>query len=70
MQFVVPAFQRKAVNNAIFYEMCRSAAAKGYRIGDGSSIGETNVQSRQSVERLGGRHYRTYRIYKKKIRAN
>jgi hypothetical protein len=70
MQFVVPDFHRKAVNNAIFYEMCRGAAAKSYRIGDGSTIGEENMPSRLSVERLGARHYRTYRIYKKRIRPS
>jgi hypothetical protein len=67
MQFVVPDYQRKAVNNAIFYKMCQAAVAKGYLHGDGSTIGETNLQSRSSVERLGGEHYRTYRIYKKKL---
>jgi hypothetical protein len=70
MQFVVPDYQRKAVNNAIFYGMCRGADAKSYRTGDGSTIGEENMPSRLSVERLGARHYRTYRIYKKKIGSN
>lgn len=69
-QFVIPEYQRKAVNNAIFFEMCRTASSKGYLTGDGSTIGETNRQSRASVERLGGVHYRTYRIYKKKIRPD
>lgn len=67
MQFVIPDFQRKAVNNAIFYQMSAYAHQKGYRTGDGSTIGETNRQSRSSVERLGGEHYRTYRLYKKKL---
>jgi hypothetical protein len=65
MQFVIPEYQRKAVNNAIFYKMCLGAKLHGYQTGDGSSIGETNLQSRQSVERLGGKHYRTYRLYRK-----
>jgi hypothetical protein len=69
MQFVVPDYQRKAVNNAIFYEMCLRGAAKGYLTGDGSTIGEDNLQSRRSVERLGGKHYRTYRMYRKRIHA-
>jgi hypothetical protein len=65
MQFVIPEYQRKAVNNAIFYRMCQGGKAHGYKTGDGSSIGENNLQSRQSVERLGGKHYRTYRMYRK-----
>lgn len=67
MQFVVPDFQSKAVNNAIFHHMRASASRKGYRTVDGSTIGETNRQSRASVERLGGARYRTYRLYKKKL---
>ena len=67
MQFVVPEFQGKAVNNAIFYTMCKNAMAKGYVTGDGSAIGETNIQSRASIERMGGIHYRTYRTYTKKV---
>ena len=69
MQFVVPEWQRKAVNNAMFHRVYQTAVAKGYHAGDGSTIGETNRQSRLSVEKLGGEHYRTYRLYKKKISA-
>jgi hypothetical protein len=69
-QFVVPDFQKKAVNNAIFYHLYRAALAKGYRSGDGSSIGENNKASRLSVEKIGGRHYRTYRLYKKAIESD
>lgn len=68
MQFVVLEYQGKAVNNAIFYTMCQKALAKGYITGDGSAIGETNRQSRASIERMGGVHYRTYRIYHKNLR--
>lgn len=64
MQFVVQEYHGKAVNNAIFYTMCQKAIAKGYITGDGSAIGETNRQSRASVERMGGVHYRTYRTYR------
>ncbi len=67
MQFVVPDYHRKAVNNAMFAQMIATARRKGYMSGDGSTIGETNLESRRSVERLGGVPYRTYRIYKKQI---
>jgi hypothetical protein len=67
MQFVIPKYQRKAVNNAIFLQMCYNAVVRGYRTGDGSTIGESNAQSRASVERLGGIHYRTYRLYRKPL---
>jgi len=31
---------------------------------EASCIDETNLHSRLSVEKAGGRHYRTYRTYK------
>ncbi len=67
MQFVVPDWQNRAVNAAIFLRMSQAALRKGYRGGDGSTIGEDNLASRLSVEKLGGRHYRTYRLYHKEI---
>jgi len=67
IQFVIPEYQGKGVNGAIFYHMLRHAKAAGITHGDGSTIGEENLKSRQSVERAGGRHYRTYRYYHKAI---
>ena len=67
VQFVVPDYQNKAVNAAIFRHVFRKALEKGIFTADGSTIGETNLYSRLSVEHLGGKHYRTYRMYKKDI---
>lgn len=66
-QFVVPEYQNKAVNAAIFRYIFKKAGEKGILSADGSTIGEMNLPSRLSVEKLGGRHYRTYRTYKKRI---
>ncbi len=68
VQFVVPEYQNKAVNAAIFRHVFQKAREKGILTADGSTIGETNLQSRLSVENLGGKHYRTYRLYKKIIK--
>jgi hypothetical protein len=67
VQFVVPKFQNKAVNGAIFYKLMVEAKRKGYTYCEGSTIGEMNKESRRSVEGAGGRHYRTYRLYKKEL---
>ncbi len=67
VQFVVPDYQNKAVNAAIFRHVFQKAKEKGILTADGSTIGETNLQSRLSVENLGGKQYRTYRLYKKQI---
>lgn len=69
IQFVVPDYQNKAVNAAIFCHIFRKAQEKGILTADGSTIGELNLPSRLSVEKLGGKHYRTYRTYKKKIKS-
>ena len=67
IQFVIPEYQGKGVNGAIFYHMLKHAKEAGITHGDGSTIGEENLRSRHSVERAGGRHYRTYRYYQKAI---
>ena len=67
VQFVVPDYHNKAVNAAIFRHVFNKCVEKGILTADGSTIGDTNLQSRLSVENLGGKHYRTYRMYKKNI---
>lgn len=68
IQFVVPDYWNKAVNAAIFYRIFEKAKEKGFFSADGSTIGELNMPSRLSVEKLGGKHYRTYRTYRKVIK--
>jgi GNAT superfamily N-acetyltransferase len=67
IQFVVPDYQNKGVNAAIFRHIFEKAMEKGILMADGSTIGELNLSSRLSVEKLGGKHYRTYRTYRKQI---
>ncbi|EOD00734.1 GNAT family N-acetyltransferase [Caldisalinibacter kiritimatiensis] len=67
VQFVVPKFRNKAVNGAIFYKLMVESKRKGYTYGEGSTIGEMNIESRRSVEGAGGQLYRIYRLYKKDI---
>jgi hypothetical protein len=40
---------------------------RGYKWGEGSTIGETNIPSRRDAERAGGERYKTYRIYQKAL---
>ncbi len=67
MQFVVPQFRNKAVNGAIFHKLMIEAGKKGYTWGEGSCIAEINRESIRSVEGVGGKLYRIYRIYGKSI---
>lgn len=66
-QFVVPKFQKKAVNSAIFHRLMVEGKRKGYTYCEGSTIGEMNIDSIRSVEGAGGKLYRVYRIYRKDI---
>lgn len=67
IQFVIPKYEGKAVNGAIFYQLFKKAREKGIVSVEGSTIGEDNIRSIKSVEDAGGIHYRTYRIYNKII---
>jgi len=62
--FVVPEWRKKGVSAAIFHRTFEAASAKGIIWGEGSTIGEENLPMRHDVERAGGRHYKTYRIYR------
>lgn len=65
--FVVPDFRRKGVSAAIFLRAFEAVIKKGYRWLEGSTIGKENHRMRRDVERAGGKHYRTYRIYRKAL---
>lgn len=65
--FVIPEFRKKGVSGTIFYKSLVAAKRKGYKYGEGSTIGETNYPMIRDAEGVGGTHYRTYRLYKKYI---
>lgn len=65
--FVVPAFRKRGVPQTIYYYMFGRAAAKGYAYGEGSIVGEQNVEMRRDIESAGGRRYKTYRIFQKAL---
>lgn len=67
VMFVIPAFRKKGVSYAIYYEIFKNGTQKGFIFGEGSTIGETNVQMRKDIESFGGQRYKTYRIFRKEI---
>jgi GNAT superfamily N-acetyltransferase len=67
IMFVVPAFRKKGVPHAIYNHIFEHAYAKGYTHGEGSIIGEHNVEMQRDIEKFGGKRYKTYRIYQKAI---
>lgn len=65
--FVVPEYRKKGVAGAIYLKGIEAAKKKGYVAGEGSTIWEYNTIMRRDAESVGGKIYKTYRIYKKDI---
>ncbi|MFZ2088534.1 MAG: GNAT family N-acetyltransferase [Desulfobaccales bacterium] len=65
--FVIPAFRKKGIAQALCYPIFKHALAKGYRHGEGSIIGEQNIEMRRDIEKAGGIRDKTYRIYQKSL---
>ena len=64
VQMVDRNYHNMGVNNAMYFEAYKDWQATKLKFIEASCIDETNVQSRLSVEKAGGKHYRTYRTYK------
>jgi GNAT superfamily N-acetyltransferase len=64
---VVEAYRGRGIDAVFYVETARAALAKGYKRMEGSWILETNTMMNRIIERLGGRRYKTYRIYEKAL---
>ena len=51
----------------MFPATARKALEYGYKRIEGSWILETNTMMNRIIERLGGRRYKTYRLYEKAL---
>ncbi|NLC69598.1 MAG: hypothetical protein GX754_12630 [Clostridiaceae bacterium] len=67
IMFIIPEYRKKGVSFAIYHQIFLNGIKKGYTWGEGSTIGETNPNMLNDIESVGGRRYKTYRIYKKEI---
>lgn len=67
VMFVVPEWQKKGVSYGLYLTGIRHAKELGYTYGEGSTIGKWNTPMRRDAEKVGGRHYRTYRIWGKDL---
>ncbi len=63
IQFVIPEYQGRAVNIAIFHNYLTNAKKKNYEWAEGGTIGHENWQALKAMEAAGGEQYKTYRIY-------
>ena len=67
LQVVVPEYQHKGVNTAMFYEAYLGAKALGIQWVEGSTVDETSVASIANTEKLASHLYRVYRQYEKSL---
>jgi len=65
--FVIPEYRKKGVPSAIYLKTYEASIRKGFKYGEGSTIWEYNKIMQRDIEKLGGKIYKTYRIYKKDI---
>ena len=67
MQIVVPEYQHKGVNTAMFYEAFLGAKNLGIQWVEGSTVDETSITSIANTEKMASHLYRVYRQYEKKL---
>jgi GNAT superfamily N-acetyltransferase len=65
--FVVPKFRNKGVPIAMFVKVLEALKKKGFETVEGSSISWKNSIMLTNAKKIGGRHYKTYVIYGKKL---
>jgi GNAT superfamily N-acetyltransferase len=64
---VVPEYRALGIDAVFVVETARKAFAKGYQRCEMSWILESNDMMNRIIERIGGRLYKTYRIYEKPL---
>jgi hypothetical protein len=64
---VLPEYRACGIDAIFYVETARAAFRKGYKRCEMSWILESNDMMNRIIERLGGRIYKTYRIYEKPL---
>ena len=64
IQMVDKNYHMLGVNHAMYYEAHKDLQKTQLNYVEASCIDEDNISSRLSVEKAGGKHYRTYRTYR------
>jgi len=60
---VRPVYQRRGIETLLYFEVFDRGYRRGYKRGEMSWILEDNRLMQKGIEALGGRRYKTYRIY-------
>ena len=64
---VVEGYRSRGIDACFYVETARKAFAKGYRECEMSWILESNSMMNRIIQRLGGRIYKTYRVYERPL---
>jgi hypothetical protein len=57
------AFQKKGIEGLLYVETFKRGTRKGYHRAECSWILEENILMQHGIEAMGGKRYKTYRIY-------
>ena len=60
-------FRKRGIEGLLYLESFKAAVKKGYERAEMSLILEDNVLMQRGCELMGGKFYKKYRIYEKKI---
>jgi hypothetical protein len=60
-------FRGTAMAPLLYFEMFRRGSSKGHRVAESSWVLEDNQAMRLGVEKMGGRVYKTYRLYERSV---
>ncbi|MEJ2550332.1 MAG: GNAT family N-acetyltransferase [Anaerolineales bacterium] len=64
---VMPEHRARGVDAMMYLETAKRAKAKGYEMAESSWILENNEMMNRSLKMLGGKVYKTYRMYEKRL---
>ncbi len=67
IMFVIPQWQKKGVSSSIYLKGLKCAKKYGYKWVEGGTIGKDNISMRRDAEKLGGKRYKTFRLYIKDL---
>jgi len=64
---VIEQYRNQGIDILLYYDTFRNGLPRGYRSCEMSWVLEDNVRMIRPIERMGARHYKTYRIYEKAL---
>jgi ribosomal protein S18 acetylase RimI-like enzyme len=64
---VLPEYRGQGFDSLMYLELARASVRKGYKWAEMSWILENNTMVNRAIALLGGKVYKTYRVYQKQL---